>query len=217
MSQSNSAITSTLYMPWLAMVLALYLPALSAKSLHLESGVEQNTLIELYTSQGCSSCPPAERWLGKLQDDPQLWNRLIPIAFHVDYWDYIGWKDQFARPAFSQRQQRYHHERGIKSVYTPGFVVNGKEWRSWFGLRKLPVDENRVGRLTVDLDGNHLRASFKQPINDQQWMTLNVALIGVGITAEVTRGENSGRSLPQDFVVLEHITSRSENGSWLAE
>ena len=72
-----------------------------------ESNNEQVSLIELYTSEGCSSCPPAERWLSKLADDESLWSHFVPLAFHVDYWDYIGWKDPYASKEYSQRQRRY--------------------------------------------------------------------------------------------------------------
>lgn len=70
---------------------------LAAAGLELTSGKQQTTLVELYTSQGCSSCPPAERWLSSLQNDPRLWKELIPVAFHVDYWNYLGWNDQIGR------------------------------------------------------------------------------------------------------------------------
>lgn len=78
-----------------------------ANALTLESGEERVRVIELFTSEGCSSCPPADAWLSGLMDDPGLWNSLIPVAFHVDYWDHIGWKDRFSDAAFTERQRRY--------------------------------------------------------------------------------------------------------------
>ncbi|MGJ8664273.1 MAG: DUF1223 domain-containing protein, partial [Marinicella sp.] len=71
------------------------------------SADEQTTLIELFTSEGCSSCPPADAFLSQFQNSDDLWNQYIPIAFHVDYWDYIGWKDVFASPEFSARQRSH--------------------------------------------------------------------------------------------------------------
>lgn len=198
-----------------ATVLAVYNPTVIAKDVALKSGIEQNTLIELYTSQGCSSCPPAELWLGKLQEDSRLWEQLIPIAFHVDYWDYIGWKDQYAKPEYSQRQQRYQNERGIKTVYTPSFIVNGKEWRSWFGLRKLPVADQAVGELAVRLQEDKLIASFQSVSQQQRPLLLNIAILAVGVTENVTRGENAGKTLAQDFVVLRHEKQASQNGRWM--
>ncbi len=70
----------------------------SADTLHLASGDTRVNLLELYTSEGCSSCPPADRWLSGLRQDPRLWRQLVPVAFHVDYWDGIGWPDRFASP-----------------------------------------------------------------------------------------------------------------------
>ena len=78
----------------------------SAASLQASSGEKRVTLVELYTSEGCSSCPPAEAWMNQLQDDPRLWREIVPVAFHVDYWDYIGWPDRFAVPAHSATPTR---------------------------------------------------------------------------------------------------------------
>ncbi len=74
------------------------------------------------------AAPPADKWLRKLKRDPRLWSELIPMAFHVDYWDYIGWKDPFANPQFSNRQRQYSIE---SSVYTPSMLLKGREWTSW--------------------------------------------------------------------------------------
>src|SRR5437867_5566462 len=86
-----------------------------------ESGDTQSSLIELFTSEGCSSCPPAERWLSALKSRSDLWKKAVPVAFHVDYWDHLGWRDRFAKPEFTSRQQRYAAAWGGDSVYTPGF------------------------------------------------------------------------------------------------
>lgn len=184
------------------------------EALQFNSGEHQTTLIELFTSQGCSSCPPAERWLGGLQQDPRLWKKLIPLAFHVDYWDSLGWKDQFANPAYSERQRRYKREGVLGVVYTPGFVVNGHEWRRWFGLSNIPESDQRVGELKLELDGNALRARYTPVIAEEKSLILNVAVLGVGLTVDVTRGENAGKQLSQDFSVLEHRQWRSTNGEW---
>jgi hypothetical protein len=190
------------------------LSPLQAETLRLQSAVAQNTLLELFTSQGCSSCPPAERWLGRLQHDPRLWRTLIPVAFHVDYWNHLGWEDKLARPAFSARQHRYHQEGALSAVYTPGFVVNGKEWRRGFGLRPLPESSASPGVLTLTLNGNALSAAFEPHNLRSGALLLNIALLGVGLSVEVRQGENAGKRLPQDFVVLEHLQMRAEDGRW---
>jgi hypothetical protein len=88
-----------------------------------QSDKTQTALVELYTSEGCSSCPPAEEWFSTLSANPGLWKQFVPVAFHVDYWDDLGWKDSFATPAYTQRQRDYAAAWGSSSVYTPGFVL----------------------------------------------------------------------------------------------
>ncbi|WP_084198797.1 DUF1223 domain-containing protein [Halioglobus japonicus] len=96
----------------------LTLPALAEQ--RFVSPERQATLLELYTSQGCSSCPPAERWFNTLTDSSRLWDDLVPVVFHVDDWSYLGWKDRFARAEFSQRQRRYKAEDAVQVVYPRG-------------------------------------------------------------------------------------------------
>jgi hypothetical protein len=143
-----------------------------------------------------------------------LWKSIIPVAFHVDYWDYIGWKDRLADPAFSERQRRYHREEAISAVYTPGLVVNGKEWRRWFGLHSLPERSGRGGILSASINGQQLRAVYLPEKGGKGPFVLNLALLGVGLTAEITRGENAGKKLPQDFVVLRFQSHVSQAGRW---
>ena len=93
------------------------------------SGPQQTALIELYTSEGCSSCPPAETWMSRLKESPGLWKQFVPIAFHVDYWDRLGWRDRFSSQRWTERQRRYASLWQSESVYTPAVVVNGREQR----------------------------------------------------------------------------------------
>ncbi len=132
----------------------------------------------------------------------------------MDYWDYIGWKDIYAKSENSSRQRRYRDEKSIGSVYTPGFVVNGREWRGWFRNRELSLSKAGAGRLQAVLNDGQLQATYSATEEAEADLTLHVALLGVGLQVEVTRGENSGRRLPQDFIVLEHLTAHSSNGSW---
>lgn len=167
---------------------------------------KQVNLVELYTSEGCSSCPPADKWLNNLKDEQGLWTEFIPLAFHVDYWDYIGWKDPFADPSHTLRQYRYHEYENIRSVYTPGVVVNGHEWRSW-RRRDLPtVDTNNAGQLNVNIDQNQLSAHYQADIPRNQTLVLNIALLGFDLTSKVKKGENIGRMFKHDFVVLGYRT-----------
>lgn len=175
----------------------------NAQAQRFESGEAQVPLIELYTSEGCSSCPPADRWLSNLTKNKDLWSGFVPMAFHVDYWDYIGWKDRFASREYSQRQRRYAAEYGERTVYTPGMRKGGEEWRSWRVLGK-PVnnDSEQVGKLVLNVDeGGRFSAEFDS-LGSDSGLQLNVAILGIGLSSEVTRGENTGRTLDHDFVVL---------------
>jgi len=168
-----------------------------------ESGKTQASLIELFTSEGCSSCPPAEKWLSALKLNPDLWKRTVPVAFHVDYWDRLGWRDRFAKPEFTSRQQHYASEWGGDSVYTPGFVVNGREWRDWFSGSAVPASSKEVGSLRVTLsDNGKVGATFIAESTQPSPLALNVVLLGDDLESDVKRGENSGRKLRHDFVVL---------------
>ena len=186
-----------------------------AYSLTLESPVERVNLLELYTSHGCSSCPPADRWLRNLEEHPGLWRQLIPMAFHVDYWDNLGWPDRFASAAFSQRQRDYRRSGALSSVYTPGFVVNGQEWRGWFRHPNLDLSpQEKVGRLSMDVEpGVGVAAEFS-PEHGFEGVKLqaNLAILGFGLESRIGGGENRGRTLKENFVVLNHTVSRAGDG-----
>ncbi len=128
----------------------------------LESGSESPQLIELYTSEGCSSCPPAEKWLSGFLKDPGLWTHRVPVAFHVDYWDRLGWKDKYASRENTLRQYRFRDEGAVKSIYTPGFLVNGQEWRGWFQGRSIDEVRSKVadGKLIIEIDDGKLVAAY---------------------------------------------------------
>jgi hypothetical protein len=177
------------------------------------SGTRQVALVELYTSEGCSSCPPADRWFTGLKEDAGLWTDFVPVAFHVDYWDYIGWKDRFARPEYSARQRRYAAEGGARVVYTPGMMLNGREWTGWRVGGIANDDRPRAGRLRVRVDDREVIADFDAATPRQQALTVYVAVLGMGLTSQVGAGENSGKTLHHDFVVLGMTSAPLERGS----
>lgn len=175
-----------------------------SQAVKFESGNQQVALLELYTSEGCSSCPPADRWISKLKNDEQLWKSVIPIAFHVDYWDYIGWKDRFADKRYSERQRNYAREQSMNTVYTPGFMLNGKEWRRWRHLFNSDFSDKaqEQGNLILSInENNQFEATFETQQTGNK-LILNIAVLGMGLSSEVQRGENRGRKLNHDFVVL---------------
>lgn len=179
---------------------------------------QQVPLIELYTSEGCSSCPPADRYLSQLSDEKGLWEEFVPIAFHVDYWDYIGWKDPYASKEYSQRQRRYAAEYRETTVYTPGLRKAGEEWRSWriFGNPRLDSDEaGNPGVLKIAVNNDGLFEADFTAQDTSESVQLTVALLGLNLSNEVTRGENRGKTLEHDFVVLGISTYSSANsGEW---
>ena len=179
------------------------------------SSAQQSVMIELFTSQGCSSCPPAENWLNSYIDDRKLWHEIIPIAFHVDYWDRLGWPDPYANHAHSMRQYRHQQQRHVRSVYTPGVLVNGQEWRGWIRGNDFPNLNTDAGILSFEADQNKLQVKYSKLSKDH---VLNVVLLGVDITTRVERGENRGKNLKQNFVVLSHdmysASKSDKTGKW---
>jgi len=202
-----------------AVLLLVLVLSPAAFAQRFESGEQQVQLLELYTSEGCSSCPPADRWLSSLKNEDALWKEIIPVAFHVDYWDYIGWRDRFASREYSQRQRRYAAENSEPTVYTPGVRFNGEEWRSWRNSSSgRPQQSGQVafaGNLTIDISPE---GSFTATFDDQLESSpplLNIAVLGMGLSSQVKRGENKGRELKHDFVALELARfSTNDSGNW---
>lgn len=149
-------------------------------------------IIELYTSQGCSSCPPAEAWLSGFVEETELWHKYFPLAFHVSYWDYLGWPDPFGDKRFGKRQYAHWNQKHSKGVYTPQIFIGGSEWRGG----DLPQPQP-AAPLVLSLGGGRLKADY-----GSQAQRLNLAIVGVGIQTPVARGENQGKLLAQDFAVL---------------
>ena len=171
------------------------------------SGVQKVSMVELYTSEGCSSCPPADRWFSELKSDPGLWRNFVPVAFHVDYWDYIGWRDRYARAEFGDRQRRYEREGGVNTVYTPGVLFAGREWRDWRREEPIASNGDLVGNLVVQLVGDQVDASFRAIDNTSERLTFHVAILGMGLESSVNAGENHGELLRHDFTVLGYTSA----------
>jgi hypothetical protein len=170
-----------------------------AGELTLESKPARAHLIELYTSEGCASCPPAEEWMSGLKNQPRLWQDIVPVAFHVDYWDHLGWRDPFASKLWTERQADYSARWKTESVYTPAFVLDGKEWH--YG--KLPEAATETpGILKITIDGERVTAAFKGSPDRSGRYDIHVARLGFALMADVIAGENQGKKLSHDFVVL---------------
>lgn len=163
-----------------------------------ESGPQRNRLLELYTSEGCSSCPPADRYLSGLMDQAGV----VPLAFHVDYWNHLGWRDPFSQAAFSQRQRDYARSSGSRVIYTPQFILDGKDWRRERGdppWREGAAHAPTRIALSLDwLDGQRLEVrGTLSGRTGRVWL----ALYENGLETAVPAGENAGRRLRHDFVV----------------
>ncbi len=179
------------------------------------SGGRTVVLVELFTSEGCSSCPPAEQLLPELVTAASGID-VIPLAFHVDYWNYLGWRDRFSSPSYSARQQRYA-ETGRSRVFTPQLIIDGTE--SLVGsdrrgaLRAITdAAAKRKSTLTIsvregDHDNGRNKLSLKitgeapGPSSRGGRSELFLAVAEDGLFSEVTRGENSGQRLQQEAVV----------------
>lgn len=153
-------------------------------------------LIELYTSEGCSSCPPAENWLDGLAEDA----RVIALEFHVDYWDALGWPDRFASARWTARQNALAARSPSHIVYTPEVALDGREWRQWSRASLPPA---AAAPLPLDLEitrGNPLQARLSGPAAGAP-LQAYYAIIESGLTSIVRSGENAGRTLRHANVV----------------
>lgn len=180
----------------------------------VQSGPQRVALLELYTSEGCSSCPPADRWLGKLSVSGYSTDRVIPLALHVDYWDYIGWKDRFAKPGFTARQREMAVLNRSGIVYTPQVMLNGRDYRSWTSASRFEADIVAINRTPPRADikltlnrpaADTLEISAQAKAAGQNNGLMYVALYENGLTTVVNAGENGGATLHHDYVVREWL------------
>jgi hypothetical protein len=175
-----------------------------------ESGPGTAALVELYTSEGCSSCPPADRWLASL-GQRYASGSLVPLALHVDYWDYIGWKDPYAKREFSLRQRKLSQLQRLALVYTPQVLLQGRDW----GWRTGAFDEAlarinaqpakarlKLELLGADAKGVEVEASAEL-LERADDAALYLAVYESKLQSRVSAGENRGRILNHDYVVLE--------------
>ncbi len=181
-----------------------------------ESDATQTGLLELFTSEGCSSCPPAETWLSSLKESPGLWKEFVPVAFHVDYFN-RPWRDPWSSREFSDLQRAYAAWWGRPSVYTPGFVFNGNEWPRWSGLgARLKAARPQAGVLkATSSDQSHWQVRFTPLAPSQPAYEAYAALLASGLTSDIRAGENQGRYLTHDFVVVTLVKNalRTDRGT----
>ena len=180
---------------------------------------EPKAVVELFTSQGCSSCPPADKILGELAKDPSV----IALSLPIDYWDYLGWKDTLADSRFSARQKAYSHMRGDRDVYTPQVVVNGAAHVIGSDRARIEGAIKDTGKtdkvmslpVTMSLSGEQLTVSVaaakgaNTPMRGEIWL----CSISKAVPIAISRGENSGREVIYHNVVRNVLKVGDWNGS----
>lgn len=169
-------------------------------------------VVELFTSQGCSSCPPADALLGELAQRADI----LPLALHVDYWDYIGWKDSFGQAAFTKRQRKYAYVAGARTVYTPQMVIGGQDhvigYKPMRVADLLAEHKKASSGITIALeerDGKlHVEMRSRAPLTRRA--VVQLVRFTPQATVHVRSGENRGRKLTYYNVVTELV----EVGQW---
>lgn len=158
-------------------------------------------VVELYTSEGCSSCPPADKWLSRLKADSEV----VALAFHVDYWDRLGWKDRFASAAYTQRQAEQQRPSGARFSYTPQVIVDGADRPDWPGTA-FGATTRAPAPVAVALgrDGNRFDAVVTPASGAPARLAAYWAVTEQGHVSAVKAGENEGATLSHDHVVREY-------------
>lgn len=200
---------------WLAAgALSALVPSLAAAACEWQSPPHRLGLLELYTSEGCNSCPPADQWLTRMRSAPPQ-DKFIALAFHVDYWNQLGWPDRFSSARHTRRQQEAAERNRAGFVYTPQFLLDGKDIRPLGApdllksrlapINDAPAQAEISARATLDEKGSiHLqgRSRAAQPAVLAETF---IALYEHGLMSNVARGENAGRTLRHDYVVREWL------------
>lgn len=196
-----------------AALMALSMAA-SGATCQAVSAQEKATLIELFTSEGCNSCPPADKWLSQLAHQPAP-SSVVALSFHVDYWDYLGWRDRFGSARFTARQKARQAAGSSPFVYTPQVVVNGADYQAWRRMAE-PARLARTGQpaqadihLAVEPRNGGLAVQLEAATKGSSGRMLPavayLALVENGLASDITAGENGGHRLLHDFVVREWV------------
>lgn len=170
------------------------------------SGPAHVQFIELYSSESCSSCPPADKWISNFKNAAGLWKTFVPIVFHVDYWNHLGWKDNLSSKEMTKRQIDLSRLWSRPSVYTPAVVADGKEWSKWRDSKdyKLPEFEgtNSGILLTILQEKDDTYTIKVEGTQKNEKYIISIAELGMGLISKITSGENSGETFEHNFVVL---------------
>ena len=192
------------------------LSAYAAEPIEISSGDRQTAVVELYTSEGCSSCPSADRWLSRLIETPRDEVNVLALAFHVDYWDYLGWKDRFSNADYTRRQRHLGANNLQRTIYTPEFFVNGMEARGTNNILDKIQQANQQQalldlKLTVSRDETGLLLELYSPGERKTVGQIHHRYLVYenNLSSDVKRGENSGETLNHQQVV--RYMSKAQN------
>jgi hypothetical protein len=186
---------------------------LTTACIELKENNKGFAVVELFTSEGCSSCPPADELVEKIQNDNKN-KEIYILAFHVDYWDHQGWKDKFSDPEFSKRQRQYASWLNLRTIYTPQIVVNGRaeyvgsDQGSVLKAISQGLDQPSAGTLTLRskiADGKAIITYEKT--GGEKNAQLVLALVEKSAKSKVKAGENSGRDLSHVQIVRQLLRS----------
>ena len=175
-----------------------------------ESTASLTPVIELYTSEGCSSCPPADRWLSTLKDSA-AGGKAVVQAFHVGYWDYIGWVDRFASPAHTARQKQVASSNGLSGIYTPQMVRNGRDWRDF--TRPAGAAEPARAHIAIQRGTADAFEATVSPLDAAARWSAYWTVTEHGHSSKVKSGENAGEFLKHDFVVRQYVPAGDYQGA----
>jgi hypothetical protein len=198
-----------------AIMMTLIAASTDAATCTAESSTRRVALLELYTSEGCDSCPPTDRWVSDLAARGYAPTSVVTLAFHVDYWNDLGWPDPFSKAQYSERQRMASARNRARVVYTPQLLLNGRDFRRGAGFDEFG---KRLGE--INRDPAKAKISLLAHAQDQTGLGVTVTVLVADVAArdgaqaylvlyennlsnQVTAGENRGKRLRHDFMVRE--------------
>ncbi|NML48302.1 DUF1223 domain-containing protein [Ramlibacter sp. G-1-2-2] len=195
----------------LAFLLAAGAAQAQQPACHASSPATRTPVIELYTSEGCSSCPPADHWISGLKDAAAQ-GRVVVQAFHVGYWDSQGWVDRFATPAYTGRQREVAANNHEFTLYTPQLVRDGRDWRD-YGAALPAKPEPATVAIQLTREGADVVQAQVIPQSPNASWAAYWTVTEHGHASKVTAGENAGEALKHDFVVRQYVTAGNYQGA----
>jgi hypothetical protein len=213
--ENITATTALSIIGYCLMIMLTSFEAANAQTCMKQSPAHTIALLELYSSEGCDSCPPADRFVSRFRNPTTALNGLtadqvVPVSFHVDYWDYLGWKDVYANGAFTDRQRRLSELASSRTIYTPEFFVAGKELRDW--PNQLTATVKHINQLPAQADITISMGKFDNgalPVEVKAAAALEgklyVLLYENGLVSNVMAGENRGSTLKHDYIVRDWV------------